>query len=788
MATGDDAESHLLSEQQSQAADVEDTEAPQEAEAECAEVDQLKVGAQSVAEPCALCATTDEQTSACVGCQLHAHPSCYGDSKSSDRSEGDANWRCDLCASGVDRAEIKCAYCCQSEGGLPMRSVTMPQQQQQGDADDVVMAEETTAYAHFLCIEWDPEALSAEETHAPKPATQRDDPNEHQTAAEAQARTTKPVVISGQDGIGDDPRRPCCFCQSSAGVRIQCRQVNCVRYFHAMCCSQQSNGRLEHASASAPLAPQRIAYCDRHRDETASITDLLEKLVSKQMSSLVGSKAVKQFQSMQRKMKQQGSPNALLGDIIAILVDVCRQGLQASTSDPPMYETKHLQALQFVLNYLPQLQRVYPSSIDSKQAHEWVDDASLKQQLVATFDPARYVSKYAGPATQQQACHVCHEPFQQRQHVFYCVSETTPHAQHWKCTKRKSTSREREKQMSSGSAKKKLKSITMVQNGAWHDVHLPKGLPSVSDDVICSICRCAIDASGLIASRGEAKSMAFAKKESVFAHNGCFVNTLSGHSARHAAFAATKAAAAAARAGSTVTGAKQADNRNIRRANSTSSVEPAKASSSVGIAAAPDVPAIPVLAPPKMERINVQRTLRWLACIAQIIRIVRAHAAKEKSVDEGDAAEPMEVESGDNKHADIAETAEQPPVSVPAPSLMDQVDVYFEEAKTVVGSYDVYVLDKLETAREMLRNRSGPALAVLNLVAQEYTRFMHIKHTRAVEKAAAEKRKREEEEAQELREQERKRLEREAELTLKAQMLAMRKQQRKQQQTKQSAT
>lgn len=792
MATGDDAAPQLQSDQQSEAANAGNIVVPQGAEGPRIEAVQMtiaaeKVDAESPAQPCSLCdrpstADTGEQILECSGCQMHAHRSCYGSSESNDHDVGNVKWRCDLCAAGVDRAEIKCEYCCQREGGLPMKFVAARQQQrQEGDSTDTVMTESRVAYGHFLCIEWDPEVLAAEEIRGPK-STQQINQTQHQAIAETQAHTTPPTVPS-QDGIGDEPNRPCCFCQSSTGIRIQCRQVNCCRFFHAMCCSQQSNGRLEHASYSSPLDPQRVAYCDRHHTENASIADLLEKLTSKQMSSLVGQKIVKQFQLMQRKMKQHSSPDSLLTEIVAILVDVCRQGLQASTSDPQVYETKHLQALQFVLNYFPQLQRVYPN-IDSKLAHEWVDDPSLQQQLVAMFDPARYVSKYAGPATQQHACHVCHEPFQQRQHVFYCVHESTPHAQHWKCTKRKSTSREREKQMSSGSAKKKLKSITMVQKGVWHDVQLPKGLPSVSDDVICSICRCAIDASGLIASRGEAKSIAFAKKESVFAHNGCFVNTLSGgNNSRHAASASAKAAAA--KAGSTATGAKQADNRIIRRTNSTSSVEPPKASQSSGIAA-PDVSAAPILAPPKMERINVQRTLRWLACIAQIIRIVRAHAAnpsKEKPAEEDAATESMDIETADNT-ADVAETAEPPPV--PTPSLMEEVDVYFEEAKTVVGSYDAYVLDKLQTAREMLRNRSGPALAVLNLVAQEYTRFMHIKHTRAVEKAAAEKRKREEEEAQELREQERKRLEREAELALKAQMLAMRKQQRKQQQAKQS--
>ncbi|KAF4322111.1 hypothetical protein BBO99_00001208 [Phytophthora kernoviae] len=62
--------------------------------------------------------------------------------------------------------------------------------------------------------------------------------------------------------------------------------------------------------------------------------------------------------------------------------------------------------------------------------------------------------------------------------------------------------------------------------------------------------------------------------------------------------------------------------------------------------------------------------------------------------------------------------------------------------------------------------------------SKEYTRFVYIKHTRAVEKARAQKRKRAEHEAQEHRERERKRISLEAEQALKSQMLAMRNKQR----------
>ncbi|KAG7397710.1 hypothetical protein PHYBOEH_000330 [Phytophthora boehmeriae] len=106
------------------------------------------------------------------------------------------------------------------------------------------------------------------------------------------------------------------------------------------------------------------------------------------------------------------------------------------------------------------------------------------------------------------------------------------------------------------------------------------------------------------------------------------------------------------------------------------------------------------------------------------------------------------------------------------------MQAYFDEAIRLVRPYDPYALSKLQTAHTMLVRRSGPGVAVLRMVTQEYTRFVYIKHTRAVEKARAQKRKRAEHEAQEHRERERKRVSREAEQALKSQMLAMRNKQR----------
>ncbi|KAI9914590.1 hypothetical protein PsorP6_007607 [Peronosclerospora sorghi] len=78
----------------------------------------------------------------------------------------------------------------------------------------------------------------------------------------------------------------------------------------------------------------------------------------------------------------------------------------------------------------------------------------------------------------------------------------------------------------------------------------------------------------------------------------------------------------------------------------------------------------------------------------------------------------------------------------------------------------------------MLFHRSGPGVPVLRKFTHEYTRFVYIKHTRAVEKAHNEKRKRAEHEAQAHRVKERKRMNLEAERALNKKMLPMRNKQR----------
>ncbi|KUF93577.1 hypothetical protein AM588_10010447 [Phytophthora nicotianae] len=317
-------------------------------------------------------------------------------------------------------------------------------------------------------------------------------------------------------------------------------------------------------------------------------------------------------------------------------------------------------------------------------------------------------------------------------------------------------------------------------NGVRKDIMLPKGLPSMTDDIICGVCRSPVDARGLIASRKEAKRLDFEKKESKFVQNGCYINPggargYSGYSYNTGSNASTR-----------------------------KPPRPTDGKTSGSLTAAQQA-----LGPPKMDRINVQRTTRWLACVAQIIRLTGAPAMAPISTATSLAANvsatttpsavndatkstptvpalPTLAKSDTNGVIKTEPEAEKAPTptSTRSSKIKDSslvtpaMQALFDEAMRLVRPYDSYALSKLETAHDMLLHRSGPGVAVLRMLTHEYTRFVYIKHTRAVEKARNEKRKRAEHEAHEHREKERKRMSLEAERALKKQMLAMRNKQR----------
>ncbi|CAI5744207.1 unnamed protein product [Peronospora destructor] len=576
-------------------------------------------------------------------------------------------------------------------------------------------------FGHVLCIKWDPRRLAAHtikeskiqaaEKMSKKGLVKKaaDETVTEATRDEVE-KMDEPFVEKAEEAVPDVkevllrsllPFGECCFCHSSGGVRIQCRRVSCARDFHAICAHQGSG----HVEMRTDHFLQFHAYCDRHRDCTEDIGDLLAKLITCPVRLLVGRDDMRRFGTIAKHLLDYVSAAAVMHDLAVLIVGYCNKGLRASKNDPPDYNVKHLQVLQFFLNHVPQLEKVY--ALPSTPIQDFVNDTKLFRRLERTFDPPRYMATYPGPFSQQHTCNVCLGPFHERQHVFYCCRKdkaAIPHVQHWRCTKRLSNARERERYFpvtGSTGTKKKRKAISIVQNGVRKDITLPKGLPSMTDDVICGVCRAPMDARGLVGSCKEAKSLDFEKKESKFVQSGCYINSV---------------------------GAK-----GFSYGYNASSRKPARQTDGKynGSSTGQHVVAQQALGPPKMERINVQRTTRWLACVAQIIRLVGSPAP-----------------------AASAEAIKSP---------------LYPSNLAAFGSLNSIAATSAITAGQILTVR---------LIQLELLKPSHYRHTRAVEKARHEKRKRAEHEAQENREKERNRMSLEAERALKNQMLAMRNKQR----------
>ncbi|CAI5737044.1 unnamed protein product [Hyaloperonospora brassicae] len=802
---------------------------------------------------CTACDVIESDTSGthlhvCTSCQLVVHETCYADTvhvvetnRTSTRVDESApessDWRCDCCRRGVQRQEVQCVYCGKTGGSLKEVVETGDDDAEffwgryaQFRHDSDTGMKEVVQFGHVLCMMWDPRRLAAHVVKESKIGLVERGGSKKELAKEAASdASSKEVETKTEERIEQDvdevvpgvkevlmrdllPSGDCCFCNSSRGVRIQCRRVRCSREFHVMC-AHERNGHVELRTGHIM---QFHAYCDRHRECTEDIGDLLAKLITRPIRLLIGRDDMRRFGTIAKHLPDYDSAAAVIRDLAALMVGYCDKGLRASKSDPPDYNVKHLQVLQFFLSHVPQLEKVY--ALPSTPAQKLVDDTRLFRCLERAFDPPGYLAQFPGLFSQQYTCAVCLDPFHERQHLFYCTGEAEsviPHVQHWRCTKRRLSARELESSLevegSTGVTKPRT-TILIVQDGVRKDIAIPSGLTSVTGGVICGVCDAPVDARGLLGScKEEARRLDFEKKESKFVRDGCYINPVGAKSHGYGTSASPRKPAR--------------------------STDGKLHGSSTGQHAA----AQQVMRPPKMDRINVQRTTKWLTCVARIIRLVGAAASNIEPASGPASATAPKASNGkvasiaaapsvthsapasneasstklppattvtstsgtpttatstqeqcgpftvkaENQNSLLpasATTATEPP-SVPIrkelPSVITPaVQAQFDEVMRLVRPYDSYALSKLETAYSMLLRRNGPGVAVLRMFTHEYTRFVYIKHTRAVEKARNEKRKRAEHEAQENRAKERKRMDLEAEQALKQQMLALRNKQR----------
>lgn len=165
------------------------------------------------------------------------------------------------------------------------------------------------------------------------------------------------------------------------------------------------------------------AYCERHRDCTEDIGDLLAKLITRPIRLLVGRDDMRRFGTVAKHLPDYTTAAEVIRDIAALAVGYCNKGLRTCKTEPPDYNYKHLQVLQLILSYVPQLEKVY--ALPPTPAQDLVNDKKLFRRLERAFNPPRYLAKYPGPFSQQHTCDVCLDPFHERQHLFYCSGATS---------------------------------------------------------------------------------------------------------------------------------------------------------------------------------------------------------------------------------------------------------------------------------------------------------------------------------------------------------------------------
>jgi hypothetical protein len=727
---------------------------------------------EKIEDKCDICCTSNEvEMVVCQGCKVKIHPQCC------DIKIASCDWKCERCSAETDIENTFCIVCHQSEGVMKKIKV-LPND---------------TAWAHPLCIQWDTQIQIEEPSFE----------EENQTKTYIYSASKQ-----GQDQSICPNRLACFFCHQTTGRIESCRRIKCDRHFHARC-GLINNGRIEKQVLAKGIIAEHF-YCDRHQSSGNDLDTLFEKLLSTEVRSKDHLSEVQHhLRKIKERIEQYESLDALIKDILdQLVIQAQKKSIQVkktatSENTTNVYNMNHLQMLQVFLDYIPQFRLMFPGSLTIKLQE--LIPIEMFQQMIKHFNPQRSYAKVSGPVSQAQPqCQVCQELFGDRQHVFYCLNTATPHAQHWKCTKRKANINKAATGTSGGtgggggpSAKKKQKTMAFVQNGQLKEIKIPKALPIVAECIICGICREDMDMRTLAVSKRETNRI-FDRPESRFANGGCYVNQLERKGLGRGRPGSAR---------STTTSAKE-----MTRQRRGSAKAAAAAVVAAAAAAQAEAAKDQASAPQKFERLNVQRTTKWMAITSYIIKNAKfgkkniseetneefkqeaensieasvIEKQNEPKVQERKDTQKQNKEENENtfesgNHDVLTKNANEKMLDIQkelraAPrSPNDSLVPFFEEAKKYIAPYDPYALNKFENAEKMIMEGNSLGTCLLRSLTSEYTRLIFIKHTRAKEKASNQKKRREQQAAVQAIERERKRADKEAEMALKKQMLAMRK-------------
>ncbi|OQR86332.1 hypothetical protein ACHHYP_10644 [Achlya hypogyna] len=335
----------------------------------------------------------------CERCGVPVHQSCYG---IPEIPHGD--WFCHRCVelkgTTIPSNSMVC-FLCQRYGGAmkPLRTLSPLG---------------TKAWVHVLCVWWDPDVLI-----------------EDMARMEPLSMVHQPLLERSQ--------APCCLCRRAEGWLIKCRFTHCNEYFHAICARmgevnrihahrsavQNSGGRGGFLQLDLEDRPRLAyhAYCQRHATFEFAVDDVCDKLLA---SGLVTDP--KLICRLDQLRTSSHDVDKFLKSVAAALVRVA-DAAATTAGDVKEFQKAHLQALQLVLDHLPQARATYPSC--TVDAHDLVPEALL--------DALGGMFAEGGPDPFLQ-CHACDAAMARTEKVWYCDNPAGPHANHWGCLRQRKAS------------------------------------------------------------------------------------------------------------------------------------------------------------------------------------------------------------------------------------------------------------------------------------------------------------------------------------------------------------
>lgn len=506
--------------------------------------------------------------------------------------------------------------------------------------------------------------------------------------------------IGFDDTLFSSADQECAYCSSSSGHVIKCFGKDCEQYVHALC-AQKNEALIARPWKYNSDILLHYAGCKRHKTQRYTTESLCRLLESSQVQRWLEADTVKYLTTIEEEMLAVHDTEALLVLLRSITSRVESDCTSLKSEDDNRYDIRRLQLLYLVLCKVEEIGKAYGIHRKSLGVSNFLKSADLADTLVCLFDPATNRPDHTGPINLIDPCRVCNKPFYQRHHVFYCLNEKEPHSQHWKCTLSKTddpspTLRKGKSIKSSAERAVKSGGTLIMEVGANKLSQLPGPIPhSLKQNHTCGICGSLIDPRSLLMSSEDEN----------------FVQRYQAQSSRYQS------------SGINVDCSPDSKKENRKRIeqmvedgeDTLIAYSKRTRTKEIGDGTSEEHRLQP---PQKLERVNIQRTTKW---IGNVIAIIQLSVIKS------------EVKMIESEQATTSKYA------IRSEALDASIESCYQQALEIAKTCDTYAFTQLQKAHEMLVTGCGLAIATLHTLLKEYTCAIYAKHTKAVEKVNHEK-------------------------------------------------